>query len=68
MAEFYIEKTAKDSGEHLIHFSTCSQLPEEAELDYLGSIASYESAQSKGKQRFHAVNACTACASKYATA
>ncbi len=68
MAEFYIEKTAKDSGEHLIHFANCSALPAETELDYLGSIASYDSAKSAGKARFHAVNACTTCASKYADA
>ena len=67
MAEFYIEKAAQDTADHLLHFSSCAQLPPPADLIYLGSIASFDSAWKAGKGYYNAVSACPACADKYAT-
>lgn len=68
MAEFYIETNEKESGFHLVHFADCSSLPAKDEIRYLGSIASFDSAKTEGEKIYRHVNACTECASKYATA
>lgn len=68
MAEFYIETAENSEGEHIIHFATCDKLPAANELRYLGSIASYESAESKGLGIYHKVTPCPECAGKYAVA
>lgn len=65
MAEFYIEKTAQENGEHLIHFSSCGLVKGIAAKDYLGSIASFESATIEALRTYRKTNACPACAAKY---
>lgn len=39
MALFYVEKGTNESGEHLIHSSSCSCLPKEEAMHYVGSYA-----------------------------
>ena len=68
MAEFYIDKSPKETGDHLIHFSTCESLPKKDGLKYLGSIASYDAAFKEAKKTFTEINACKECAAQYATA
>lgn len=68
MAEFYIEREKNASGTHAIHFSTCDELPAMGELLYLGSIASYESAEKQGYGYYNEVSACPKCAAKYSQA
>ncbi len=68
MAEFYLEKTPQQAGDHLVHFSSCSVMPNRKEMLYLGSIASFDAAWSEGKRFFNAITACPTCASKYAAA
>ncbi|HAG94409.1 MAG: hypothetical protein CMK83_26390 [Pseudomonadales bacterium] len=68
MAEFYIEKNERETGDHLVHFSSCKVLPRADSLRYLGSIASFDSAWQEGKKVYHQVSACTECAAKYAIA
>lgn len=68
MAEFYIEKNPQTSGMHILHFSNCASLPALEELQYMGSIASYDGAEKEGLKHFHKVDACSKCAEKYATA
>ncbi|MAR89783.1 MAG: hypothetical protein CML06_02730 [Pseudomonadales bacterium] len=66
MAEFYIEKQPQNTGAHLVHFSHCQGLSELSGLNYLGSIASYDSAWKEAKKLYHEVSACPACAGQYA--
>jgi hypothetical protein len=39
MALFYVEKGTNEAGEHLIHSSTCSCLPAEETMHYVGAYA-----------------------------
>ena len=39
MALFYVEKGTNKVGEHLIHSSTCSSLPAEETMYYVGAYA-----------------------------
>lgn len=39
MALFYVEKGTNAAGEHLIHSSTCTSLPAEESMHYVGSYA-----------------------------
>ncbi len=68
MAEFYVELKENEAGAHVIHFSTCSDLPQAEQVKYLGSIATFDSANKKGKGLYHAVQACPTCAGQYAGA
>ena len=62
MAEFYIETSARDNGDHVVHTSTCSQLPAKDTIYYLGSISNCASAVKKAGERFKQVNGCPHCA------
>jgi hypothetical protein len=39
MALFYVEKGTNEAGDHLIHSSTCSCLPAEETMNYVGAYA-----------------------------
>jgi hypothetical protein len=39
MALFYVEKGTNEAGEHLVHSSTCSRLPGEETMHYVGAYA-----------------------------
>ncbi len=68
MAEFYVEKIEQSNGEHIVHFSGCTLLPNIAEKIYLGFIASFDSAKNEAKKTYLKINACPECASKYRVA
>ena len=51
MAEFYVELKENEVGAHVIHFSTCSDLPQAEQVKYLGSIATFDSANKKGNRK-----------------
>ena len=62
MAEYYIETTPRDNGEHIVHDATCSELPAKDAIYYLGSISNCASAVKKASERFKSVNGCPHCA------
>lgn len=39
MALYYVEKGTNESGDHLNHSSTCSSLPAEETMHYVGAYA-----------------------------
>ncbi|MCQ8118974.1 hypothetical protein A1353_20075 [Methylomonas methanica] len=61
MAEFFIEISAQETGEHLVHKSTCSALPAKDAIYYLGSISNVVSAAKKAGERFTKPTACPQC-------
>jgi hypothetical protein len=61
MAEFFIEISAQENGDHLIHKSNCSLLPAKEAIYYLGSIASVTSAEKKAGERFTRPTGCSEC-------
>ncbi|MDX8129128.1 hypothetical protein ACH5Y9_05745 [Methylomonas sp. BW4-1] len=61
MAEFFIEISAQENGDHLIHKSSCSLLPAKEAIYYLGSISNVVSAAKKASERFAKPTACSQC-------
>ena len=59
MAEFYVEKKATETGEHLVHSKTCSSLPAEETMHYLGSYA--QAPVSEALDRYVKVSTCPNC-------
>ena len=61
MAEFYVEINAQDNGEHIVHKSNCTSLPEKDSILYLGAISNRDSALKKAGQKYRLVNGCSHC-------
>ena len=62
MAEFYIEISPRENGDHIVHDASCGELPAKDTMQYLGSIASCASALKKASERFKQANGCPVCA------
>lgn len=59
MALFYVEKGTNDVGDHLIHSSTCSSLPSEESMHYVGSYA--QAPVNEVLDRYVKVSTCPNC-------
>lgn len=64
MAEFYVDSEAADTGDRLVHYSNCEELPAVSTLRYLGSFGSVEAAYTKASGLYSSVSYCTACQQK----
>ena len=61
MAEFYVEKNATKTGEHLVHSKTCSSLPAEETMHYLGAYSNALAPVKEANDRYVKVAACRNC-------
>ena len=61
MAEFYIEKKRNETGEHIVHSSTCSSLPATDSMEYLGAFSNAKAPVNKAVDRFSKVSTCSTC-------
>ena len=61
MAEFYVEKKANESGEHLVHSSICSSLPAKESMHYLGARSNAQSPVNEALDRYTKVSTCPKC-------
>jgi len=61
MAEFYIEKGAKETGERVVHSATCSSLPAKETLTYLGAYSNANAPVNKATDYFGKVTTCPDC-------
>lgn len=59
MALFYVEKNTNEAGEHLVHSSTCSSLPAEETMHYVGSYA--QAPVKEVMDRYVKVSTCPNC-------
>ncbi len=59
MALFYVEKGANEAGEHLVHSSTCTSLPAEEAMHYMGSYA--QAPVKEAMDRYVKVTTCPKC-------
>lgn len=59
MAEFYLEKKLTETGEHLIHKSTCPSLPAEETMHYMGAYA--QAPVWEASIRYQQVSTCPEC-------
>jgi hypothetical protein len=61
MFEFFVEKDAIESGEHIVHRSTCSSLPEKDTLYYLGVRSTTEVPLQEAANWFSRSAPCPEC-------
>jgi hypothetical protein len=65
MAEFYVNSEALSTGNRLVHFSNCEELPAVSGLRYLGSFGSAEAAYTKASGLYPVVDICPVCQQKH---
>lgn len=61
MFEFFVEKDAKESGEHVIHMACCSSLPAKDDLYYLGVRSNIEAPLNEAANWFSKSAPCPEC-------
>lgn len=61
MAEFYIEKKASETGEHVVHSSKCSSMPAKENMQYLGAFSNAAAPVNKALNRYIKVSTCPKC-------
>ncbi|MBM96732.1 MAG: hypothetical protein CMI09_12925 [Oceanospirillaceae bacterium] len=61
MAEFYVDRTATQGEDHIVHKAVCDQLPPMETLFYIGSYASADAASNIAKGYFPSVATCKDC-------
>ncbi len=59
MAEFYVEKKASETGEHLVHSSSCASLPSKETMHYMGAYA--QAPVNEALDRYIKVSTCPKC-------
>jgi len=61
MPNYYINKNAQSNGDHEVHTSSCSFLPEVKNRIFLGIFSSCISAVSEAKKHYPQSNGCYYC-------
>jgi len=59
--QYYVNKNAQSNGDHEVHEKTCSHLPEDENLVYLGNFASCYPAVVEAKKHYPQSNGCFYC-------
>ena len=61
MPIFYVNKNEQNNGDHEVHTSTCSWLPEAENRFYLGVFATCKSAVAEAMKTYSQSNGCYYC-------
>lgn len=61
MEYYYVNKNAQLTGEHEVHKSTCSYLPDSSNLIQLGIFSNCADAVKKAKEYYNNVDGCYYC-------
>jgi len=61
MALFYVERKENEAGEHVVHSSTCTCLPAEESMRYLGAYSNPQAPVHKALDRYLKVSTCPTC-------
>ncbi|WP_350289830.1 hypothetical protein [uncultured Croceitalea sp.] len=61
MAKYYVNKNAQANGDHEVHKTSCSWLPEVKNRIYLGEFSSCKGAVREAKNHYSQVNGCYYC-------
>ncbi len=61
MARYYVNKNAQSNGDHEVHKSGCSWLPNVENRYFLGDYSSCKRAVTEAKKRYSKVNGCYYC-------
>ncbi|HCA57799.1 MAG TPA: hypothetical protein DEP46_07450 [Blastocatellia bacterium] len=59
--DYYVNKNEQNNGDHEVHISTCSWLPDTWNRIYLGSFATCEEAVRAARNHYNQVNGCYYC-------
>jgi hypothetical protein len=62
MASYYVNKNAQDNGDHEVHKSGCSFMPDLSNRIYLGDYDNCRDAVREAKKHFSQSNGCYYCA------
>lgn len=61
MSRYYVNKRAQSNGDHEVHVSTCSFMPNEENRLYLGDFTSCAPAVKEAKRHYTKSNGCGHC-------
>lgn len=61
MDRYYVNKNAQPNGDHEVHKSDCSRLPDEENRINLGFFNNCHDAVREAKEYFNQVNGCKYC-------
>lgn len=61
MAIYYVNKNAQSNGDHEVHTSSCSDLPNSDNRIYLGNFDTCAEAIREAKKRYDDVDGCYYC-------
>jgi hypothetical protein len=61
MASYYVNKNAQANGDHEVHKTGCSWMPESENRIYLGNFASCGPAVLEAKRHYAKANGCYYC-------
>jgi hypothetical protein len=61
MARYYVNKNAQANGDHEVHASSCSFLPEVDNRIYLGEFSSCHAAVNEARKHYSDVDGCYYC-------
>lgn len=58
---YYVNRNTQDNGDHEVHTSSCSYLPEPANRLYLGDFSTCGPAITRAKETYSQSNGCYYC-------
>ena len=61
MTKYYVNKNAQDNGDHEVHRTGCSYLPEPQNRQYLGQFSNCRDAVTEAKKTYSQSNGCYYC-------
>lgn len=61
MTTYYVNKNAQSNGDHEVHTTSCSWLPEPQNREYIGIFSSCREAVREAKKKYKKVNGCFYC-------
>jgi hypothetical protein len=62
VAAYYVNKNPQDNGDHEVHTTGCSHMPEAANRIHLGDFSSCAPAVTEAKKYYRQSNGCYYCA------
>lgn len=61
MGLYYVNENAQSNGDHEVHISTCSHIPDYENRIYLGAFDDCKGAVKEAKKHYGQVNGCYYC-------
>jgi len=65
MYYYFVDKTARENGDHEVHRGGCRECPDDRNRIYIGFFSNCEEALAKASKFFSQVNGCSLCTKEY---